>query len=129
MEQAIKNLLLRSMTEELPPEEAAQLEAALSASETLRQEQRALLQTKMALQSALPPADPAFVDRVMIRLDRKRKDIALVVQLFPRVAAACAIVLVALTLFLYFEAGSLSADALVGLEDLSIDDAVALTEY
>jgi hypothetical protein len=65
----------------------------------------------------------------MIRLDRKRKDIALVVQLFPRVAAACAIVLVALTLFLYFEAGSLSADALVGLEDLSIDDAVALTEY
>ena len=129
MEQQIKNLLLRSLTEELSSEEAARLETALSTSEELRTEQQALLQTKAAVRSAIPAADPAFVDRVMLHLEKKRKEIALVVQLFPRVAAACVIVLIALGLFLYFEAGSLSTDALVGLQDLSIDEAVALTEY
>ncbi|MCB0629507.1 MAG: hypothetical protein R2824_11980 [Saprospiraceae bacterium] len=129
MEQEIKNLLLRSLTEELSSEEAALLETALSESRELRAEQQALLQTRAAVRSTIPPADPAFVDRVMLRLEKKRKEIALVVQLFPRVAAACVIVLIALGIFLYFEAGSLSTDALVGLQDLSIDEAVALTEY
>lgn len=129
MEQEIKNLLIRSLTEELSSEEADRLQAALSQSEELRLERESLLQTVSSVRAAIPSADPAFVDRVMSNLDKKRKEIALVVQLFPRVAAACVLAVIALTLFLYFEAGSLSTEALVGLEGLSVEEAVALTEY
>lgn len=129
MERDINKLLIRSLTEDLLPEEASLLQAALSQSEELRLERALLLQTLTSVREAIPPANPAFVDRVMTNLDKKRKEVALVVQLFPRVAAACLAALVALTLFLYFEGGSLTAEALVGLEDLSVEEAVALTEY
>lgn len=125
----IKALLIRSIVEELSESESAQLEAALAESEALRRERSELLRTRNLLRHARPPADPGFADRVMQKLEEHQSATALIVRLFPRVAAACAIVLVALSLFFYFEAGSLSADILVGLEDLSIEEAVALTEY
>lgn len=125
----IKNLLLRSITEELSTEEQQQLNTALAESEDLREERDQLIYTRDLVIQAVPTADPAFSQRVLQRLDKGRKEVALVVQLFPRVAAACAAVVLILSIFLYFEAGSLSTDALVGLQDLSIDEAVALTEY
>lgn len=125
----IKNLLLRSITEPLSAAEQEQLRAALEASEELRREQEQLTYTRELVQQAIPAADPGFSQKVLERLQKGRKEVALVVQLFPRVAAACVAVILALGLFLYFEAGSLSTDALVGLQDLSIEEAVALTEY
>jgi anti-sigma factor RsiW len=125
----IKDLLLRSITEPLSPAEQEQLDAALKSAPELREEQEQLLYTRDLVQNAIPPADAGFSSRVMQRLDKGRKEVALIVQLFPRVAAACVLVIMALSLFLYFEAGSLSADVLVGLEDLSVEEAVALTEY
>lgn len=125
----IKHLLLRSITESLSSEEQERLEAALAQSEALRQEQKQLMTTRDMVRQAIPAADPGFSQRVLQRLDKGRKEVTLVVRLFPRVAAACIAVLIALGLFLYFEAGSLSTDALVGLEDLSLEEAVALTEY
>lgn len=125
----IKNLILRSVTETLSEQEQEQLHAVLAASPEWKQEQEALLHTRDLVKNAVPPADPGFSQRVLLRLDKGRKEVALVVRLFPRVAAACVLALVALSLFLYFEAGSLSTGALVGLEDLSIEEAVALTEY
>ena len=125
----IKKLLLRSITEPLSKDEQERLNTALARSEDLRTEQEQLMLTRELIQQAVPAADPGFSLRVLQRLDKGRKEVALVVQLFPRVAAACVAVVFALSLFLYFEAGSLSADALVGLEDLSVEEAVALTEY
>lgn len=125
----IKDLLLRSVTEELSLEEQAELDLALSDSEELRKEQKRLLRTRDLLQRAIPPKDLEFSKRVMQKLDKSRTEVALVVQLFPRVAAACIAVVLALGLFLYFDAGSLSTDVLVGLEGLSLEEAVALTEY
>lgn len=125
----IKKLLLRSLTEDLSPQEQVRLNSALAESETLRTEREHLLVTRNLVRQAVPPPDLGFSHRVMQRLEKGRKEVALVVQLFPRVAAACIAVVLALGLFLYFEAGSLSADALVGLEDLSVEEAVALTEY
>lgn len=109
--------------------EQEQLRAALEVSEELRREQEQLTYTRELVQQAIPAADPGFSQKVLERLQKGRKEVALVVQLFPRVAAACVAVILALGLFLYFEAGSLSTDALVGLQDLSIEEAVALTEY
>lgn len=125
----MKNLLLRSITEPLSEEEQKQLDAALAQSPALQKEQEQLKYTRNLVQDAAPPADPGFSKKVLQRLDKGRKEVALVVRLFPRVAAACVLVIFALSLFLYFEAGSLSTDVLVGLEDLSIEEAVALTEY
>ncbi|PHN03122.1 hypothetical protein [Flavilitoribacter nigricans] len=125
----IKNLLLRSITEPMSAAEQEQLRAALEVSEELRREQEQLTYTRELVQQAIPAADPGFSQKVLERLQKGRKEVALVVQLFPRVAAACVAVILALGLFLYFEAGSLSTDALVGLQDLSIEEAVALTEY
>jgi hypothetical protein len=125
----IKNLLLRSITEPLSTDEQEQLNTALKRSEDLRREQEQLKYTRALVQQAIPAADPGFSKRVLQRLDKGRKDVALVVQLFPRVAAACVAVIFALSLFLYFEAGSLSTEALVGLQDLSVEEAVALIEY
>lgn len=125
----IKSLLLRSLTEALDPEETAALQAALRDSEALRLEQEHLLLTRQLVQQAVPPPDPHFAGRVLRKLANGRKEVALVVRLFPRVAAACVAVLLALSLFLYFEGGGLSSDVLMGLQDLSVDEAVALTEY
>lgn len=125
----MKNLLLRSITEPLSEEEQKQLDAALAKSPALQKEQEQLKYARNLVQDAVPPADPFFSKKVLQRLDKGRKEVALVVRLFPRVAAACVLVIFALSLFLYFEAGSLSTDVLVGLEDLSIEEAVALTEY
>lgn len=117
------------MVEELSKAESARLDAALADSEALRRERAELLRTRELLFQVRPPADPGFAGRVMQKLEEQSGETALIVRLFPRVAAACIAVLLALGLFIYFEAGGFSTDILVGLEDLSIEEAVALTEY
>lgn len=125
----MKALLIRSITEELLPAEERQLQEALQHSEELKKEQAYLLRTREMVVAAMPPADPGFAEKVLQGLGKSSKEVALIVRIYPRVAAACIAVIAALSLFLYFETGSLSTDVLMGLDGLSLEEAVALTEY
>ena len=76
----IKKLLLRSITEPLSKDEQERLNTALARSEDLRTEQEQLMLTRELIQQAVPAADPGFSLRVLQRLDKGRKEVALVWQ-------------------------------------------------
>lgn len=127
----LKALLIKSLDFELSADEQAQLETGLSASDELRQEKAQLLAMRQLIGSIEPNPNPTFAQNVIAKIQAKRKAgfSASVIQLLPRVAAAC-IVLLLISLFsIYLSEGTLSVDAIVGVQELSIDEAYSLTEY
>jgi len=121
------DLLIKSLDNELSPQEQQMLEQALSESEALRRERDQLLAMRSALGELPPVHDPAFSERVMQRLHEKSiTSTALIAAMFPRVAAACILVLFAFLLSIYVSEGSLTSDALLGTQELTVDEAYSL---
>ena len=124
-------LLLRSMNEELSAEEATELNEALTTSEALRLEKAKLLQMQTLLELNLAEEDASFVDRVMDKLQtQKQLDVGgTILQLFPKVAAACLLVFAVTLISIYLMEGSLSMESIIGLQDLSVEDTITLVDY
>lgn len=75
--------------------------------------------------------DPKFADRVMYQLQQTKKSefSASIIALFPKVAAACVLLLLCSLLGIYFTEGSLSTEAIIGFQDLAPEDAYALIDF
>ncbi len=126
MRKEMISLLLQSLDGELNAQESANLQAALSESEDLRQEQAALLRARELVASLHTGSDADFANRVMqkLHLRHERGFLADVVSLSPRVAAACIIFITIALLGIYFYEGKngLRGDAFVtGVEELAPD--------
>lgn len=120
-----RQLMLRALDESLSPEEQALLETALAGSEALRREQQQLEKLRGLLAVLQPEPSAAFAGRAMEAWRERRKEARIFTWLM-RAAAACLLIF-ALALFsLYWPEGRLDADAILGLESLSPDDAVTL---
>lgn len=125
----IRDMLLRLQAGELSPEEERLLLQQVADNPAWQQELDELRQLQQHLKQAQPRSDPEFATRVLHRLDERSQVGAMIVSLLPRVAAACLVALIAVTALLYYTEGSLLPEAWVGLQDLSFDEAISLTEY
>lgn len=123
-------LLTRSLDEDLSAEERMRLNTALATHDWLREEQKKLLQMRVLLGQWQPEANPSFADGVMqaIGQEQSQEGTALFVRLFPKVAVACALFFMIGLSTIYLSEGSLSTDAIIGLEDWSVEDVYSMTD-
>ncbi len=126
----ILDLLLRSLDTELSRTETERLEQALQESEVLREEKNRLLAMREQLGAWSASDDPSFADRVMVKLGKKAEEdlSAVIIRLFPRVAAACVLILAVALGTIYVTEGSLMLDTIIGVNEVVLEDAVLLVE-
>ncbi len=123
-------LLIRSMDVELTESDAKRLEQALSDSAALRDEKARLMSIRKELSNWGVPEDPTFADRVLSQLGKQvEEDLSAVIfRLFPRVAAACVLILGVALGAIYVTEGSLMMDTIIGVNEVLLEDAVLLVE-
>lgn len=128
MQDVQKQILLRSLDQELTSEEQAQLEAALLESAALRQEKAELLQMRELVAGLRMRRDSDFPVRVMTRLRKERKGsfLADLVSLSPKVAAACILFMLATLFSIYLREGRLTPEVIIGVEHLTPEDAIGI---
>ncbi|MCH2084230.1 MAG: hypothetical protein MK226_17670 [Saprospiraceae bacterium] len=131
MKQEWLDLLIYSMDHPLTPEEQKTLDEALSLSDALKKEQEQLLAVRNLLLQNTPPASPIFVENVIAKLARPQqpKLTTIIVDLYPQIAAACVLFIAVALSAIYVSEGSLTYDALVGVNELSFGDANTLIDY
>lgn len=128
MDEKIIDLLIYSFDNPLSKEEQNQLNHALKGSSELRAEQERLLKMREKLKRSNVPKDTDFVDRVMQRLEQEKiipsGNLNVVfLKWFPKIAAACILLLLTSFLSIYLDEGQLSSDALIGLSDVTPEEA------
>lgn len=130
MEKTALELLLYSLDNELTPAERTRLDAALSASETLQQEQEELLYMRELVSDLRVKRDSQFADTVMNRLHGKEDSgfWSDIVSLSPKVAAACVAFVIVSLVGVYFWEGKLSPESIIGTEQLTPEDAFTIQE-
>ncbi len=125
--EALLELLIFSLDNELPAQQKLQLEKALQEQPWLRKEKQVLLQLRAGLARVSAPPSESFTDAVMADLGKSEElRHSIIVRLFPKVAAACAVFLLAFILNVYFSDGSISMDSVIGVADLSPEEAYSL---
>ena len=126
--ETIEELLLRSFEQKLSAEERGRLDAALAGSEALRREQQQLEKVRHLLGSLQAAPKTGFVDGVMKEINTSPVE-ATLLSILPRAAAACLIVLLLTLIGIYMAEGSLSTDAIIGVNNLAPEDAYSYLEY
>ncbi len=129
-------LLIRSLDEELTAAEQQQLGQYLKESEALRKEKALLLKMRAGLADMKATAHPGFADQLIRELSQEQQPdqekesqlFVIINHLFPKVAAACVIVVVLTVLATFLMEGSLSLEAFIGVQDLSPEDAYTLID-
>jgi len=131
IESNIKDLLIRSFDEELSTTDAARLEQALTQSSTLRTEFRKMENMRKSISTLRVKKDPGFADDVLARLKEEGKKTlnTVIASIFPKVAAACLVVFLLSLLAIYFSSGTLSVDAIIGVDELTPEDASIYLGY
>lgn len=121
-------LLLKSLDQTLPAPEQKQLDQALAQSETLRQAQTQLGALRGLMeQHSISPTPSGFSQSILQRIQQPK-----VIQLnswMPQIAAACLILLCTALISIYTMEGTLSTEALLGVQDLSPEEAYTLLTY
>ncbi len=119
------DLLLQSLDAPLDADQRRTLDAALAQRDDLRTQQQQYQVLRQALAGLHPAPNADFAGRVMASIAQQRHYLTPVVRLWPLVAVAASVVLVLGLAFIYYHTGSLDADALVGVDTLDLDDALA----
>jgi hypothetical protein len=124
----IQNLLYRSLDAALTSEEEKQLELGLAQYPEIVEERNQLMRLRSSLRSFTVSATPSgFSESLRQKINQPR-----VIQLqswAPQIVAACLVITLAFVLGLYFNAGTLSTEVVLGVEELSPEDAYTLLTY
>jgi len=121
-------ILLKSFDEQLTIEEQQFLNEALEHNASLRTEQADLIRMRSFFQNYEAPQNENFETAVLDKLpDFSAKRISLA-RWFPRVAAASIIALAISMGQIYMDSGSITGDAILGLEDITSDEAYSYIE-
>jgi len=132
MEKKALDLLLFALDHELTPAEQQRLDDALATSAELREEHEALLHLRSVLKDMRPEVerDGQFADRVMAEIQTAPKSNfwSDFVSLSPKVAAACILFVVGSLIGIYFWEGNLSSEAIIGVQNLTPEDAFTIQE-
>ena len=124
----MKGLLIRSLDEPLDTAEAKDLAVALKLSSELREEKRQLLAIRELLRDMGGIPAPNIADAVIKEVQRPALNRQLS-HMLPKVAAACILLLLGGILGIYFSEGSLSAEAIIGVNELSPEDVYTYLNY
>lgn len=130
VDKELYELLLRSLDEPLPSEEADRLNTALAESEALRAERDELLKLRNTLQKTPYQFKPFFPSRVMQKIEQLDAIPSISdywLWAFRRVALPGLAILLLLFLFTWVENGSMSWEALTGVSAFEQEE--LLTEY
>lgn len=130
MKKDMLELLIQSLDVPLSAHEQQQLETALQQSAALRAEQARLIKLRTALRDSQPEASPVFVDNLIAKLAKPKQPTltAVMLSMYPQIAAACLIFMAVALSLIYASEGSLHLDAVVGLGDLSVSEAQTLVD-
>jgi len=131
MNKKLKDLLIRSLDDELGSNERAELEEALVVSPELRQEKEQLLAMRMRIGGQQFAFQSGFSGRVMQQIGQISKGKVVMFDFtqglaaaFKRIALSGAAAILMLLLYTYVKDGSLSVDSLLGLKELNSDNAI-----
>lgn len=130
MKKDMLELLIQSLDVPLSAHEQQQLETALQQSAALRAEQARLIKLRTTLRDSQPEASPVFVDNLIAKLAKPKQPTltAVMLSMYPQIAAACLIFMAVALSVIYASEGSLHLDAVVGLGDLSVSEAQTLVD-
>ncbi|WP_367391949.1 hypothetical protein [Lewinella sp. LCG006] len=121
-------LLRQSLDRELLPAEGIRLAQALETKEWLRDELALLQALRNSLKQLHPAPSPSFTARVLQRLPEEQQLLRpLIVRWRSVAAAACIALLLGLGL-IYNASGNLDSEAILGLEQMELDDVYAFDE-
>jgi len=129
----ILELLALSLDQTLTKEEQQKLDEAFAKYPELEKEKAELLALRSLLGKQKISSNPDFVNSVLektkpTQLAKEKGFETIMTSLFPRVAAACVIVLLVSFLSIYFQEGSLSTETLLGLTEISPEEAFNILE-
>lgn len=124
------NLMHRSFEAELSKEETIQLEKALRESAELRIAQADLIATRNLFTSFSVKKDDNFVEKIMEAIEEKeivaKRQIGhYLSKILPISIAACVLILMSFVAHIYIAEGNLDMETLVGINELSPDEAYA----
>jgi hypothetical protein len=124
----LMELLIHSLDNELTLDEHQALDLAFAKSKEFRAERDRLLKLRSLLNQQRTIASNEFVNAVLGKtttpvINPVQGFNTTMVRLFPRVAAACVIIMLASLFTVYLAEGELSSDTIVGLSDISPDEA------
>ncbi|HFA50763.1 MAG TPA: hypothetical protein ENJ95_17280 [Bacteroidetes bacterium] len=125
-------LLVYSLDNELTKEEQRQLNAALLASPELQKEKEEYIKMREIVSDISFSENPHFIEKTMQQWAAQKSGNNFnnnIVQLFPRVAAAAAILFLFAWSVIYFSGGNIVSDTLLLVGDVSPDEAYSLLEY
>jgi len=128
MKKEWQDLLLKSFDLELSEEETKQLADALKASPELQKEQADLLKMRRLFIDFKVEKEDQFVTNIMEAIGReeivaKRPIIHHLSVIYSKSIAACVLILMSFMLYIYLSEGNFETAALVGITDLSPDEA------
>lgn len=121
-------ILLKSLDQTLSASEQALLDQALAKSDALQTAKVALINMRSLLaQKSISETPDDFSQGILQGIQRPK-----VIQLnswMPQIAAACLILLCTALISIYTMEGTLSTEALLGIQDLSPEEAYTLLTY
>lgn len=130
MNEKALDLLIYSLDNELNPNQKVMLDQFLSESAELRAEKEQLLKMRHALSEIKETSHSYLSEAILNKIEapQEAEFQAIIMQLFPKVAAACVLVIMVTIFATYYYTGSLSAEAMVGIQNLSPEDAYSLMQ-
>lgn len=124
----LSELLRQSLDRKLSDAENLRLVKAMEVNNWLREELVTLQKLRDALTQLHPGPNPVFTANVLQRLQEEQQLLRpLIVQWRSVAAAACIALLLGLGL-IYNSSGNLESDAILGLEQMELDDVYAFDE-
>ncbi len=130
----LRDLLVYSLDNDLSAEEKVRLEDALAKDVELQKERDDLLKMRNLFKGFEVSGNSDFSNTVLEKIkfqnQKSKPQIgAKVFTLFPKVAAASVAILLLVISALYYSEMNFVSDALVGVEDLTLDEAYSFLEY
>ncbi|MDX1939139.1 MAG: hypothetical protein SFU99_01225 [Saprospiraceae bacterium] len=130
MDKSALELFISSLDQELAPKDQIRLDKALAASQELHQERVEFLRMRELVADLRVQRSSEFVDELMSKLPQQKESSfwADIVLLSPKVAAACIIFVIVSLLGIYFMEGRLNSEIIIGVEQLTPEDAYSIQE-
>jgi len=129
MDQKYFELLLRSFDEELDAAESQDLARALRQYPALRTEQAQIQEMREQFAALNPGPGLDFADRVLQALPQKQVPVIQLKSYAYSISVACLLVLLMAGTLVYQTGGSLSTEAIVGVQNLGVEEAYTLLNY
>ena len=124
----LQQLMIHALDNDITPEEAQLLEQALKEYPELHAEREELLRMR-SLFAELKEVPKLNIESKVLEAIKTNHFVYQLSSALPRVAAACLLLIISCLIGIYFSEGSLDMEAILGVSELSPEDAVTYLTY